>query len=90
MIAWIFLLTISAILGTFIGLKFSGKVGLALSVIVPWLTLLLWLLLSEYVLPYRGGGASMWPIAQLIAGTVAAITGLISFVLTQKIKSKGI
>jgi VanZ family protein len=45
---------------------------------VAWLLMLAWLLVEEYVLPYRGGGASMWPIAQLFGGTVAAAVAALS------------
>jgi hypothetical protein len=44
---------------------------------IPWSGLLACLLFSEYCLPYRGGGASMWPIAQLFGGTIAAGTGVV-------------
>jgi len=33
-------------------------------------------MIDEYVLPYRGGGASMWPIA-LIVGSPIALAGAI-------------
>ena len=32
-------------------------------------------LFDEFVLPYRGGGASMWPIAFAIGGFYGAMTG---------------
>lgn len=51
--------------------KYSGF----LSWIIPWFTLLAFILYSEYFTPYQGGGASMWPIALLVGGTVAAVIG---------------
>jgi hypothetical protein len=45
---------------------------------IAWLLMLAYLLVNEYVLPYRGGGASMWPIAQLFAGTIAAAVAALS------------
>jgi hypothetical protein len=50
---------------------------------VAWLLMLACLLVNEYVLPYRGGGASMWPIAQLFGGTVAAVAAALSCTLAQ-------
>ncbi|EDY86337.1 hypothetical protein GP5015_1811 [gamma proteobacterium HTCC5015] len=46
---------------------------------MPWLALLAAILYAEYVLPYEGGGASMWPIAQLVGGTAAAFSGYQSY-----------
>ena len=51
---------------------------------VAWLLMLAYLLVNEYVLPYRGGGASMWPIAQLFGGTVAAVVAGVSCSLAQE------
>jgi hypothetical protein len=50
---------------------------------VAWLLMLAYLLVDTYVLPYRGGGASMWPIAQLFGGTVAAVVAAASCSLAQ-------
>lgn len=36
-----------------------------LSVLLPTVTLVALILFDEFVLPYRGGGASMWPLALL-------------------------
>ena len=51
---------------------------------VAWLLMLACLLVNEYVLPYRGGGASMWPIAQLFGGTIAAAVAALSCSLAQE------
>ncbi len=32
-------------------------------------------LIAEFVLPYMGGGASMWPIALVVGGIFGAISG---------------
>lgn len=45
--------------------------------------MLAYLLVNEYVLPYRGGGASMWPIAQLFGGSIAAAVAALSCSLAQ-------
>lgn len=52
-----------------------------------WLLMLAWLLVDEYVLPYRGGGASMWPIAQLFGGTVAAVVAAVTCTAVQQADS---
>ena len=66
------------------------KTGLLLSAVIPWLGLLGVLLFQEYVFPYKGGGASMWPIAMLFGGTVAALTGMVSFWVTKAVFGEGI
>ena len=42
---------------------------------VPWLGFLAVLLWFEFVQPPATGGASMWPIALLIGGSVVAFVG---------------
>ena len=51
---------------------------------LPWFGLLAALLYTEYFRPYQGGGASMWPIAQLFGGFVAAGTGVLAFFAVNK------
>jgi hypothetical protein len=38
-------------------------------------------LLSEFVLPYQGGGASMWPIALVFGGIYGAASSLVGVLL---------
>ena len=45
-----------------------------LSMAVPALGFAAFILADEYILPYRGGGASMWPIA-LVLGEAVVLTG---------------
>ena len=80
---WIILIVGSAFIGflTAIFLKKSWAVYAAGA--IPWFILLTAILFTEYLMPYQGGGASMWPIAQLIGGTVAAIIGVVSFKITR-------
>ncbi len=78
---WLVIVVLSALTGWVCARWLSGYSGLLASAAVPWCGLLAWLLLVEYVLPYRGGGASMWPIAQLFGGTVAAVVGVLSYVV---------
>ena len=83
---WILLIGISAAIGFAFGRSVKGIRGSVLSALVPWLLLLVTLLLTEYVVPYSGGVASMWPVAQLVGGTVAAAFGLLSFLITTTLK----
>ena len=34
----------------------------------------LFVLFAEFVLPYQGGGASLWPIAMVVGGVLGAIS----------------
>lgn len=45
---------------------------LASCIIVP-----AFVLIAEFVLPYQGGGASMWPIALIFGGLYGAIAGAV-------------
>ena len=76
MIDWIVLIVLSALGGCLCSYFFTGVIAWVASALVPWLGMLAWLLYYEYFVPYQGGGASMWPIAQLFAGSVAAGVGL--------------
>lgn len=80
---WIILIVGSAFIGflTATFLKKSWAVYAAGA--IPWFVLLFAILFTEYLVPYQGGGASMWPIAQLIGGTVAAVIGVVSFMITR-------
>lgn len=47
-----------------------------LSILIPTVGFVGCILFDAYVLPYRGGGASMWPIAVLVGSPVVLIGGL--------------
>lgn len=51
-----------------------------LSVAGPVAGFVLFVLFNEYVLPYRGGGASMWPIAVLLGAPVALFGAILGAV----------
>jgi hypothetical protein len=82
---WIILIVASAIVGMVAALALNGTVGVLAAALIPWLGMLAWLLYNEYFVPYRGGGASMWPIAQLFAGTVAALIGIASYFFARRL-----
>ncbi len=73
---WTAITLLSTITGVLCALYFRGTTAWVTSGLFPWSGVLVWLLYQAYFAPYRGGGASMWPIAQLFAGTVAALIGL--------------
>jgi len=77
--AWITIIVPSLLTGFMLAYFIRGRIGLILAVLIPWLGLLAALLYQEYFVPYQGGGASMWPIAQLFGGTVAAIAGIAAY-----------
>lgn len=72
---WIIITICAAVTGLLSGVIVRGVAGTAVGAALSWLGVLAWLLIVEYVLPYSGGGASMWPIALLLAGTWAGIVG---------------
>lgn len=61
--------------GAVTALAVPGRKAVLLGAVVPWCGVLAWLLFDEYFLPDQGGGASMWPIAQVVGGTAAALVG---------------
>jgi hypothetical protein len=89
MIIWLYITILSAFTGLICSVFLKGRIGVICSGVIPWLGLLAWLLYQEYFVPYKGGGASMWPVAQLFAGTIAAAIGIIAYKLTVHIKTNG-
>lgn len=86
MTVWIIIIISSVLIGIATGVKLRGITAIATGAFIPWIALLAMLLFSEYCLSYRGGGASMWPIAQLFGGTIAALIGGISTAITQFVR----
>jgi hypothetical protein len=86
--AWVTIIVLSAMAGLVCGWILPGRRAVIWGGAVPWLGLLAWLLYNEYVLPYRGGGASMWPIAQLFGGSVAAIVGSLTATGARTLRAK--
>jgi hypothetical protein len=72
MISWIVIAGVSATVGLVSAVLLKGRYATPIAAAVAWFSMLAYWL-NEYVLPYRGGGASMWPIAQLFTGTVTAV-----------------
>jgi hypothetical protein len=76
----------SILVGVAVSVLFKSKAAVPVAALIAWLLLLAYLLFNEYVLPYRGGGASMWPVAQLVGGTVAAVVAAVSCALVRRIR----
>ncbi len=85
---WSTLIVLSALAGVACGWIFTGLRAVALGGAVPWLGMLAWLLYNEHFVPSPDGGASMWPIAQLIAGTVAAAVGMFAAAVARAARVK--
>jgi hypothetical protein len=81
---WLSILIPSLITGIICGYFIRHRFGIVAAGAIPWFGLLAVLLYNEYFVPYKGGGASMWPIAQLFAGTIMAAVGITAFKLTRK------
>ena len=87
MSVWSALLLLSALVGGICGFAIRGRRGLIAGGSVPWVGLLALLLYNEYFVPYQGGGASMWPIAQLVGGSVAAVVGVATAAAARVVKA---
>jgi hypothetical protein len=85
---WTSLILLSALTGGICGLVFRGRIVIITGAAIPWFGMLVWLLYNEYFVPYQGGGASMWPIAQLFGGTIAAVIGAAVAVSTRFIRNR--
>ncbi|MEM7467725.1 MAG: hypothetical protein AAF387_12695 [Pseudomonadota bacterium] len=79
---WLILVGGSAVAGFLTATFLNKSWAIYVAGAVPWFGLLAALLYTEYLTPYKGGGASMWPIAQFFGGTVAAVVGVVSYKLT--------
>ena len=79
---WLILIGASALVGVITALLLNKPWAIYVAGAVPWFSLLAALIYTEYFTPYKGGGASMWPIAQLFGGAVAAAIGVTAFTLT--------
>ena len=89
MTVWIAIVVLSALTGVICARQLSGWIGATAAAAIPWLGLLAVLLFMEYGMPYQGGGASMWPIAQLFGGTVAALVGVLSYAVSGRGEGSG-
>ena len=85
---WLIVLIPTAVIGIVCGYFIKRCIGAILAGALPWLGVLGVLLYEEYIAPYKGGGASMWPIAQLFVGTIAAGVGIGFYYLSKNLIKK--
>ena len=72
---WIPVVLLPMIVGVVASYVLPRKTAIIVAAAVPWLGFLGVLLWFEFVQPPATGGASMWPIALLLGGTVVAFVG---------------
>ena len=76
---WGYIMIPSALVGAFSGCLFRDKKSYFVAGALPWFGLFALLLYDIY---WRHSGhaqaASMWPIAQILGGTLAAVTGVVA------------
>jgi len=63
----------------------SRRIGVVASAAVPWVLSLLWFGFREFYWPYEGSGVFLWLTTQLVWGSVAALSGVVGFVVTRQI-----
>ena len=86
---WFVLIILSALVGIFIGAKASKKSSLLLAGAVPCSGFQAFILYNMYFVPYQGGGAPMWLVAQVFGGAISFTVGALSFLLTYRQKNVG-
>lgn len=72
---WIPLVLLPIVVGVVASYVLPRTTAVITGAAIPWLAFLAILLWFEFVQPPATGGASMWPIALLIGGTVVAFVG---------------
>lgn len=83
---WLILIGGSTLAGYLTAIVLRKSWAIYIAGALPWLALLAALVYTEYFTSYKGGGASMWLIAQLFGGTIAAAVGVFSYKLTRYIQ----
>lgn len=85
--AWLVLLGSASLIGGLSAWYLRGVASWLVACLATPALFLAWLLAGEYLLPYRGGGASMWPIAFVIGGTAAAFAGCVALLLVRRARA---
>jgi hypothetical protein len=80
---WFMLLSGAALIGGLSAWYLRGGTAWLVASLLPPALFLGWLLALEYLVPYHGGGASMWPVAFVIGGTAAALTSCCALLLAK-------
>ncbi|MDO3383056.1 hypothetical protein [Gilvimarinus algae] len=86
MLSWWMIAPASAVIGALCGFISRSVLSGILAAAIPWLALLVALVYSVYFVPYGGGGAVFWPLAQLFGGSLAAASGYAGFTLLKWLK----
>lgn len=84
--AWLAILGGASLVGGLSGWYLRGGFSWAVALLLPPSLFLSWLLVEEYLMPYRGGGASMWPIAFVVGGTAAVLASCFSLLLLRRVR----
>jgi asparagine N-glycosylation enzyme membrane subunit Stt3 len=79
--AFLIILLVAFVLA--LALQRKGK-RLGYAVLAPVASFVVFVLFDAYVLPYRGGGVSMWPIAIMFGAPVAFAGGLLGFIIGRR------
>lgn len=85
LLAWI----LPLLFGVAVGVLLRGQRVWYVAGGVPLLWVAGIILYQEYMLPYVGGGASMWPVALLFAGSTAALCGIAGALLGRWLRQTG-
>jgi len=64
------------------GVSNAFKKSLWLACLLPPLVVILLIGYHEFSTPYKGGGFDFWPIAMIVAGGIASVSGCIGYCLT--------
>jgi hypothetical protein len=78
---------VSTLFGAALGFTGLNKIWSAL---IPFLLFAVAVIYTEYSTPYSGGGASMWPIAVIVGGGLAAGSALGGTALIRKLLGRKI
>lgn len=87
MLVWLILLVPSALVGLLCALYLKSNWAIYIAGSIPPSVFTLILLYSVYFDPYPGSDATMWPIALIFGGGVAATCSILTFKLILYLKS---
>jgi len=85
---WITLISLSALFGFLLGMYKAGKWSAIMSGFIPCGIFQLFIFYDMYFVPYQGGGAPMWLVAQIFGGFVTFVTGILSYFLTNLVRRR--
>lgn len=86
--AWLAILGGASLVGGLSGWYLRGGFSWAVGLLLPPSLFLSLLLVEEYLVPYQGGGASMWPIAFIVGGTAAVLASCSSLLVFRAVRRR--